>query len=336
MKMKKAWGAHLARAAGAFAIVAGLMLTATADATAKIRIAFPDVATVEYTHFLAALERAREKGVEIDITYFTKEELASQAVVNGDADVGVGSPFALIQKVDRPIRFFLQMSKLRFYVVVNTEFYNDWQDLDGQEIAVHARGSGTEAVMNMMAVAKGIQYSNISYVPGSEVRSAAMLQGNLKATVVDSINRDLLLNEAPGKFKVLPVDSQDATNDALYASAEFLNANADEIDILVEAILTTWRDVAANPDVVEEFRNGYHILPDLSEDVLAEMLPYYRDFTKEGALPLNGGDEAGARADLAFYSAAGAIEGDPASLDVNDFWDFGPVTRVVEKLGKAN
>jgi len=334
--MNKAWHTRLGRALGALAIVAAITFAAGSDAAAKIRIAFPDVATVEYTHFLAALERAREKGVEIDITYFTKEELASQAVVNGDADVGVGSPFALIQKVDRPIRFFLQMSKLRFYVVVNTEFYNDWEDLDGQEIAVHARGSGTEAVMNMMAAAKGIEYSNISYVPGSEVRSAAMLQGNLKATVVDSINRDLLLSEAPGKFKVLPVDSQDATNDALYASEEFLNSNSDEIDILVESILATWRDVAASPDVVEELRGQYDILPDLTPEVLAEMLPYYRDFTKEGALPLDGGDEASAKADLAFYSAAGAIEGDPASLDVNDFWDFGPVTRAVEKLGKAN
>lgn len=334
--MNRTWHTHICRAMGAFAVLVALAFTAASQAEAKIRIAFPDVATVEYTHFLAALDRARENGVEIDITYFTKEELASQAVVNGDADVGVGSPFALIQKIDKPIRFFLQLSKLRFYVVVNTEFYNDWEDLDGQEIAVHARGSGTEAVMNMMAAAKGIEYSNISYVPGSEVRSAAMLQGNLRATVVDSINRDLLLREAPGKFKVLPVDSQDATNDALYASEEFLNANADEVDVLVEAILTTWRDVQANPDIVEELREEYNILPDLTDEILAEMLPYYRDFTKEGALPLNGGDEASARADLAFYSAAGALEGDPASLDVSDFWDFGPVNRAIEKLGTAD
>ncbi len=327
---------HIRRIVGALLVVAAFSITYAQDASAKIRIAFPDVATVEYTHFLAALGRARAKGVEIDITYFTKEELASLAVVNGDADVGVGSPFALIQKVKAPIRFFLQLSKLRFYVIVNSEFYNDWEDLDGQQIAVHARGSGTEAVMYMMAAARGIEFSEVSYVPGSEVRAAAMLQGNLKATVVDSINRDLLMKKAPGKFKLLEVDSQDATNDALYANQEFLKENAAEIDILVEAILGTWRDIAGNPDIVADLRAQYDILPDLTKEVLDEMLPYYRDFVNEGALPLDGGDEASAMADLAFYGAAGSIEGDPASLDANDFWDFGPVNRAIEKLGAAN
>lgn len=334
--MKKGHFTQVCRAVGALLIVAAFSITSAHDASAKIRIAFPDVATVEYTHFLAALDRAREKGVEIEITYFTKEELASLAVVNGDADIGVGSPFALIQKAKAPIRFFLQLSKLRFYVIVNSEFYNDWKDLDGQEIAVHARGSGTEAVMYMMAAAHGIKFSNVSYVPGSEVRAGAMLQGNLKATVVDSINRDLLMAKAPGKFKLLDVDSQDATNDALYANQEFLKSNAAEVDILVEAILTTWRDIVAKPDVVSDLRAKYNILPDLTSDVLAEMLPYYRDFVKEAALPLEGGNEASAKADLAFYGAAGSIEGDPASLDVNDFWDFGPVNRAISKLGKAN
>ena len=72
---------HIRRIVGALLVVAAFSITSAQDASAKIRIAFPDVATVEYTHFLAALGRARAKGVEIDITYFTKEELASLAVV---------------------------------------------------------------------------------------------------------------------------------------------------------------------------------------------------------------------------------------------------------------
>ena len=46
--------------------------------------------------------------------------------------------------------------------VVNGEFYKTWKDLDGQDIAVHARGSGTEAVMLLMAKKHGITYGNIS------------------------------------------------------------------------------------------------------------------------------------------------------------------------------
>ncbi|HET6468592.1 MAG TPA: ABC transporter substrate-binding protein, partial [Geminicoccaceae bacterium] len=148
-------------------------------AAGKIRIAFGDIATVESLHFLIAIERAKEKGVEIETNFLKSEDIAAQAVVGGQADVGVGTPYALLQKVKAPIRMFFQMSALRFYPVVNTEFYQDWQDLDGEEIAVHARGSGTEAIMKLMADRHGITYSNISYVPGSEVRAGALLQGNI-------------------------------------------------------------------------------------------------------------------------------------------------------------
>ena len=47
----------------------------------------------------------------------------------------------------------------------------------------------------------------ISYVPGSEVRRNALIQGTLKASIVDAANRRALEAEAPGKFIVLPVEN---------------------------------------------------------------------------------------------------------------------------------
>ena len=64
------------------------------------------------------------------------------------------------------------------------------------------------------------------------------------------------------------------------------------------------------------------------------MVPYYREFTKEKALPLDGGNREAATQDLIFYSIAGQIKGDPASLNVTDFWDFGPIERANAKLGQ--
>ena len=36
--------------------------------------------------------------------------------------------------------------------------------------------------MKLMARTQGIKFSKISYIPGSEVRTGALLQGNVKAT----------------------------------------------------------------------------------------------------------------------------------------------------------
>ena len=189
-------------AAAVFSAAAVFPAAAWAD---PMRIAFGDIATVESLHLLVALERAKEKGVDVQVTYLKSEDIAAQAVVSGQADIGIGGPYALLQKVKAPIRVFMQLSKLQFYPVVNSEFYKDWKDLDGQEIAVHSRGSGTEAIMQLMADKNGIKYSNIAYVPGAEVRTGALLQGNVKATIVDSSGKRILEKEAPGKFAFLPL-----------------------------------------------------------------------------------------------------------------------------------
>jgi len=320
-------------AGGAMMVAAALSLPGTASAAETIRVAFGDIATVESLHFLAAVERAKEKGVDVQVTYFKSEDIAAQAVVSGDADIGVGTPYALIQKVKAPIRVFLQLSTLRFYPIVNAEAYKEWKDLDGQEIAVHARGSGTEAIMKLMAQKEGISYGNISYVPGAEVRAGALLQGNIKASIVDAPNRNMLMEKAPGKFVVLPLGEVKASDEALYANTDFLTAHAAAVDTLVEAILTTWRDVQANPDAIVELRDKYGLLPDATPEMVAEIDPYFKDLAAAKALPVNGGGKTAAGDDIVFYKFAGELEGGPEELDIARFWDFGPLDRALGKLG---
>jgi NitT/TauT family transport system substrate-binding protein len=308
--------------------------TAPAAAEGKMHIAFGDIATVESLNFLIAIERAKERGVDVQVTFFKSEDVASQAVVGGQADIGVGTPYALIQKVKAPVRLFYQMSNLRFFPVVNTEFYKSWKDLDGQEIAVHSRGSGTEAIMKLMAQKNGISYSNISYVPGSEVRAGALLQGNVKASIVDSTNKKLLDSKAPGKFAVLPMEGVNATDEALYANTEFLKAQAPAVDILVEELLKTWKEINANPAVVADLRKKYNLLADLPPELEPEVVPYYEESVANKAFPTDGGSEAAVKDDFAFYALAGQIEGDPAGLKVADFWTFEPLEKARAKVGQ--
>lgn len=325
----------VSRAGAALVVALGLSaMPLDAEAAGKIRIAFGDIASVEALGFLTAIERAKERGVDIDITYLKSEDIAAQAVVGGQADIGVGTPYALLQKVRAPIRIFYQMSTLRFYPVVNTEFYQDWKDLNGQEIAVHSRGSGTEAIMALLARKNDIRYGQVSYVPGSEVRTGALLQGNVKATIVDSAGWRLLQAQAPGKFKVLPVEGIDASDEALYANTNFLERERESVNILTEELLNTFREINAKPAVVTEFRQKYNLLPDLPAEVVADLEPYYKDAADVGLFPANGGGEDAARDDFEFYSVAGQLQGDPASLKVADFWALGPLEQALQKVGR--
>ncbi|GLK86217.1 ABC transporter substrate-binding protein [Ancylobacter defluvii] len=311
----------------------GAAVLAAPQAEAKVRVAYGDIASVENLHLLAAFELAKQKGVDIEMTYLKSEDIAAQAVVSGQADIGVGGPYALIQKVKVPVRIFLQLSTLRFYPAVNAEFYKTWKDLNGQEVAVHSRGSGTEAIMRLMEQKQGIKFSKISYIPGSEVRTGALLQGNVKATIVDSNGRRLLEQKAPGKFVILPMDGVNATDEALFARQDYLEKNPKDVDIIVESILTTWREVTKNPAVVAEWRAKYKLLPDLPADQVAEITPYFTELAEGKAFPLNGGGAAAAKDDFAFYTLSGQLTGEPASLKVDEFWALEPLNRVLGKVG---
>lgn len=321
--------------------LAGLLVAAAAPganpaaAAGTIRIAFGDIATVETLNFLIAVERARERGVEIDVTYFKSEDIAAQAVVGGQADVGVGAPYTLLQKVRAPIRVFYQMSTLRFFPVVNTEFYQDWKDLDGQDVAVHSRGSGTEAIMQLMAQRNGVSFSSISYVPGSEVRTTALLQGHVKATIVDSAGMRILEQQGGGRFKSLPIENVDATDEALFANTAFLEEQPEAVAILVEELIGTWRAINQDPGYVTAQREKYRLLPDLPADLEAEIEPFYQDAVATGIYPNNGGGESAARSDFAFNALAGKLEGDPATMAVEDFWALGPLNAALAKLGQV-
>lgn len=306
---------------GAAALL-GLTATAALAQEDPLQVALGDIASVESLNLLIAMERTKERGVPMEMTFFNSEDVAVQAVLSGEADMGVGAPYAFIENSGAPIRMFYRMSTLLFFPVVNSEVYSGWADLDGQDVTVHSRGSGTEALMRLMEQVHDIEYANVSYVPGSEVRAGAMLQGTIDASIVDAANFRLLQEQGGDKFMRLPLDGVNATDEALYANAEVLESRADDIQVFVEELLRTWAEIAEDPSVVGELRAQYDLLPDLPEEIAGAAVPYYTEAIENGIYPLDGGEPQDARDDIAFLSAAGQVTVDPEEIDPSAYWDF--------------
>lgn len=287
-----------------------------------LTVAFGDIPSIESLNLLIAMERTAEAGVPMEITYFNSEDVAVQAVLGGEADIGVGAPYALLQNSGAPVRMFFRMSTLLFFPVVNSEIYSGWQDLDGEEVTVHSRGSGTEALMLLMADENGIEYSDVSYVPGSEVRAGAMLQGTIDATIVDAASFRLLQDQGGDRFQRLPIAGVNATDEALYAGLDVLETRADAIEVFVTELIRTWEEINETPEVVADLRAQYALLPDLPDTVASEAATYYAEAVENGVYPADGGEPQDARDDIAFLSAAGQVEGDPEQIDPADYWNF--------------
>lgn len=327
----------------AFSLVALLTLAACGPfapgqpaAEGRIRVALGDIESVETLSFFIALERVRERGIDVELTELADEDLANQAVVSGQADIALGAPYALIQELDAPIRIFCQLQKLAFFAVVDQERYPDWQALDGETFTVHSRGSGTEAMARFIQDVEGIQFSEISYVPGSEVRATALLRGTIHASFVDLPNRNFVMGEAPGRFHVLPLPDIDATDEALFGNIEWMQENEALVQVLLEEILTVWRSIVEDPSFVVEERERLGLLTDLPAELEEELLPYYEISSETGIFTTDCGGADAARDDFAFFIAAGSLEGEPEDLRVEDFWFVEPLERALETVGPGN
>jgi NitT/TauT family transport system substrate-binding protein len=314
--------------------MAGSLLIGTAalQAAEKVRVALGDVVSVETLAFVIAMERAKERGVEYELTSFAKEELAIQAIVNGQADLGVGTPYSVIQKSKVPLRILFQVSRLVFFPVVSAE-YKSWKDLDKQPFTFHARGSGTEAIGNILAKRNGITFGERSYVPGSENRIIAMMNGQIKATIVDLANKNKLLQMAGDKFHVLPSVDNPASDEVVFASEDWIKNNPDQVKVITEELLKLWREMRNNPQIIEQERAKRNLLADQPKEVLEEVVPFYTEAAKEGLFDPEGGGEGAAKSDFEFYTEAGQLEGSAADLKVEDFWLLGPLEEARKSLG---
>jgi NitT/TauT family transport system substrate-binding protein len=311
-------------------LAAFVLCTGVASAQNKIKYALGDVISIDELPLLVAAERAKKRGVEVEVTSFKNEEIATQAVINGQADIGQGTPYAALEKVNIPIRFFVQLSALQFFPIVANEHYKGWKDLDGQEIAVQGRGTGTEAIMILMAKQHGIKYKNISYVPGSNVRAIGLLKGTIRASILDATNKNYVMKEAPDKFTVLPLGQVKASDESLFARLEYLQKNQAAITVFVEELLRVNREINKNPQSILEERKKLGLLKDLPAKLEEEILPYFKEGAANGIFPNDGGGETAAKNDLEFYALSGAIKNPNAKVE--DFWHMVPLKAALAKL----
>jgi NitT/TauT family transport system substrate-binding protein len=306
----------------AIPLMAGLAFSSAKAETIKIALA--ETPSDELAAFFVALDRAKANGLDYEWTAFSDEELAIQAVLSGQMDIGFGTPYSAMQRSKAPIRIIYQLSKLKFFPVT-TKKYSELKDLDGEPIMLHSRGGGTDSIANVIEDRVGIKLGERSYVPGSANRVVAMMAGQAEATILDLSNKNKIMAEASDRFNVLPMFDVDASDEALFANLDWIKANEADVDIFVKALLSVYKDMAADPTIIRRETNPDGPIGQLPAEILAELDGFYTDAVAGGLYDENGGGRKAAMADMEWYSAAGQLEGDASSLNIEDFWYLAPL-----------
>jgi len=295
----------------------------------KIRIALAETPSDELAAFFVALDRAQKNGLDYEWTAFSDEELAIQAILSGQMDIGFGTPYSVMQRSKAPVRIIFQLSKLKFFPVTSKK-YSKLEDLNGEPIMLHSRGGGTESIANVIEDRLNMQFGKRSYVPGSANRIAALIAGQTDATIVDLSNKNKLVKLHGNNFNVLPMFEVDASDEALFANLNWIKANSKDVDIFVGALVSVYQDMMKDPTIISRETNPDGPIGQLPKEVLGNLDQFYTDAVAGGLYDANGGGMKAAKADMEWYSKAGQLQGDAASLNINDFWYMEPLNKAAK------
>lgn len=319
---------RLAKFAVSVPLAAGLMLSAAY--AEKLKIALAETPSDELAAFFVALDRAKANGLDYEWTAFSDEELAIQAVLSGQMNIGFGTPYSAMQRSKAPIRIIFQLSKLKFFPVTSKK-YSDLKDLDGEPILLHSRGGGTDSIANVIEDKVGIKFGKRSYVPGSSNRVVALVGGQTDATIIDLSNKNKVVKQFPDKFNVLPMFEVDSSDEALFANLDWIKENEEQVGIFVNALVSVWQDMHKDPTIISKETDPDGPIGQLPPELLGELDGFYTDAVAGGLYDPNGGGRVAAQADMEWYSAAGQLDGDASTLNIEDFWYLAPLDAAMKK-----
>ena len=315
----------------ATAVALPLAFSATFAAADTIKIALAETPSDELAAFFVALDRAKANGLDYEWTAFSDEELAIQAVLSGQTHIGFGTPYAAMQRSKAPLRIVFQLSKLKFFPVT-TKTYSKLEDLNGEPILLHSRGGGTDSIANVIESKLGMTFGERSYVPGSSNRVAALLGGRADATIIDLSNKNKLMrSDAGSNFNVLEMFDVEASDEALFGNLDWIQNNAEDVQIFVDALVSTYKDMHEDPTIIRRETNPDGPIGQLPEEILAELDGFYSDAVEAGLYSPDGGGRVAAKADMEWYSSAGQLDGDPSTLNIEDFWYLAPLDAAMNK-----
>ena len=206
-----------------------------------------------------------------------------------------------MQRSKAPIRIIFQLSKLKFFPVT-TKKYSGLADLDGEPILLHSRGGGTDSIANVIEDKAGITFGERSYVPGSANRVVALVAGQADATNIDLSNKNKVMRQHGDKFNVLPMFEVEASDEALFANLDWIKANEEQVQVFVNALLSVWQDMNADPTIVRRETDPDGPIGQLPKEILDSLDDFYAEAAEGGLYDPNGGGLKAAMADLEWYS----------------------------------
>jgi NitT/TauT family transport system substrate-binding protein len=315
----------------ALALALASLWGGVAQAQKKVRFAYPSSADMGDVPSLLAWEQLKKQGIEIVPMFFPKTDLAVQAVVAGEADIGTAAGIAVVKAVESGMKLKIIGEQVRNeWQLVTPVSIKDAKQLDGKRVGYHAPITVTEALVKWMA-----QYYKITpnwmIVPGSDVRAEALMRGQLDATPAEIADVLNILSAKPGQFHVLISYAKifpQLIGSMYFSRADYLQKENATVDSVMEAVLRAYRTAEERPAMIKE--NALRLLPETKPQLIDAIAASYKELR---IWDINGGaGKDRGDASIKFFEDAGLMK--KGAVTFQQAFDTGPLDRVIKKIGR--
>src|ERR671918_2236088 len=309
----------------------GFLWGGEAWAQKKVRFAYPSSADVGDVPSLLAWEQLKAQGIEVTPKFFPKTDLAVQAVVAGEAEIGSAAGIAVVKAVESGMNLRIIGEQVRNeWQLVTPVSLKDPKQLDGKRVGYHAPITVTEALVKWMANHYKIS-PNWMIIPGSDVRAEALMRGQLDATPAEIGDVLNILQAKPGQFHVLISYAKifpQLIGSMYFARADYVQKNSATVESVLEAILKAHRSAEESPTLIKE--NALRLLPETKPALIDATAATYKELR---IWDINGGaDRERGEASIKFFEEAGLLK--QGAVNFQQAFDTGPLDRALKKIGR--
>jgi NitT/TauT family transport system substrate-binding protein len=322
----------LRRLAALFAVfILVFILAGEARAQKKVRFAYPSSADMGDVPSLLAWEELKKQGIQIVPTFFPKTDLAVQAVVAGEADIGSAAGIAVVKAAESGMNIKIIAEQVRNeWQLVTPVSFKDPKQLDGKRVGYHAPFTVTEALVKWMAQHYKIT-PNWMIIPGSDVRAEALMRGQLDATPAEIVDVLSILSAKSGQFHVLISYAKifpQLIGSMYFTRADYLQKESASVESVLEAVLRAHRNAEERAESVKA--NALRLLPETKPQLIDAVAATYKELK---IWDINGGaGKDRGEASIKFFEESGLVK--KGAVSFQQAFDTAPLDRVLKKMGR--
>jgi len=242
--------------------------------------------SVGYLPTAIALDRLNDMGWSIKAVELGSNSNQLQAFATGAIDIAAIAQ--VLDVMDRGLdgKFFLAGNSNEFLLVAKAGI-NDCESLHGKTLGIHSVSSFVgQLALQYMARECPQAKPDLLVIEGSENRLAALINGQLDASVIDLQDWTMLNEKLPGRFivasdftKTMPI-----MRVAFAARSDFLTTHSALVRDWIKVHLDVYRELYQTPDILVQ--KGKQLLPEVDPAVLPTLV---QAFVQAQIWPVDGG-----------------------------------------------